>query len=240
MYNADDDRQGGQRDYFKCFPSNFFIRYGQSTGTAFTIDHEDKQYLVTAHHVLPDIADGSTIQVHRHGQWVDWPVKVVGSGNPNNLEEDVIVLALEGQVSPSYSMPATSGGLTWAQDVYFLGFPYGLYTANINNDGYPLAIVKRALMSGSTGQLETFLLDGHNNPGFSGGPAVFRPVGSPNGEFHAFGIISAYRTQDIPITFQGQPTGLSSPANTGSVVCPAIKRATDLIELNPIGPALTY
>lgn len=223
------------------FRRTFFIKYGQSTGTAFTIDHGGKQYLVTARHVCPSIADGNTIAVYRHGQWLDWPVKVVGAGTPGNLEDDVIVLALDAQVSPSFSMPATSAGLVWGQDVYFLGFPYGLHTANAPNDGYPLPLIKRALMSGSVGQqVETFLLDGHNNPGFSGGPAVFRPVGSPNGEFRVFGIVSAFKSENIPITFQGNQTGLSSPANTGIVVCPAIKRAVDFIEANPIGPALSY
>lgn len=223
------------------FRRTFFIRYGQSTGTAFTIDHNGKQYLVTAHHVCTGITDGNTIAVHRHGKWIDWPVKVVGAGTSGNLEDDVIVFALDEQVSPSYPMPATSAGLVWGQDVYFLGFPYGIHTANAPNDGYPLPLIKRALMSGSTGQqLETFLLDGHNNPGFSGGPAVFRPVGSVNGEFCVFGIVSAFKSENIQITFQGNQTGLSSSANTGIVVCPAIKRAVDLIEANPIGPALTY
>jgi hypothetical protein len=49
------------------------------------------------------------------------------------------------------------------------------------NDGYPLPLIKGALMSGSagygTGKPETFLLDGHNNPGFSGGLLSFNQQG---------------------------------------------------------------
>lgn len=223
------------------FRRTFFIKYDQSTGTAFTIDHDGRQYLVTAAHVCPGISNGDTIAVKQHGQWFDWPVQVVGAGTPGKLEEDVLVLALDTQVSPSFSLPATSADLVWGQDVYFLGFPYGLHTENAPNDGYPLPLVKRALMSGHVGQHPgTFLLDGHNNPGFSGGPAVFRPFGSPHKEWCVFGIVSAFKSENIPITFQGSQTGLSSPANTGIVVCPEIKQAVGYIEANPIGPALTY
>ena len=94
------------------------------------------------------------------------------------------------------------------------------------NGGYPLPLVKGALTSGSIGEKgnpETFVLDGHNNPGFSGGPVVFRPANNPNGELRVMAIVSAYRTEDVDVMFQGEPTGLTHSTNTGIVVCPSIQ-----------------
>jgi S1-C subfamily serine protease len=212
-------------------------------GTAFTIDQDGRQYFVTARHVCPTISDGNSISVCRHRQWTEWQVKVVGIGSDEAIDNDVVVLALDDQISPSFPMRATSEDLVWGQDVFFLGYPYGIYTSANANDGYPLALIKRGLMSGSTGEQgrpETFLLDGHNNPGFSGGPVVFRPANKPKADFRVMGIVSGYRTEDVSITFDGKPTGLASRANTGIVVCPSIKQVTDMIAAHPIGPLLRY
>jgi len=223
------------------FRRTFFIRYGDATGTAFTIDQNGQQYLVTAAHVCGGIKDDDAIYISRLDLWEEWPVKIVGMGDREALEADVAVFALPRQISPAFPMPATSKGLMWGQDVFFLGFPYGLCTTNAPNDGYPLAIVKRGLMSGSRAEghgFETFLLDGHNNPGFSGGPVVFRPLNVQ--EFQVFGIVSGYQTENVDVLFEGKRTGLTSPTNTGIVVCPSIKRATDIIAANPIGPKITF
>ena len=44
----------------------FHIAWGDSTGTAFAIDHASKQYLVTARHVVKEIDSGDSIRVF-HG-----------------------------------------------------------------------------------------------------------------------------------------------------------------------------
>lgn len=223
------------------FRRTFHIMCGSNVGTAFTIDYGGRQYLVTALHIYPNANGTLSIMIRRHDQWVSVQVRVVGRGAPNTMEEDVLVLALDHQISPSFPLPPTPAGIVWGQEVYFLGFPYGLYTSKAPNDGYPLPLVKGGLMSGTTGgSPEAFLLDGHNNPGFSGGPAVFRPVNSPNGEFQVFGIVSAYRTEHIDVYSQTGPTGLVTPMNTGIVICPSIEFAVELIEANPIGAPLTF
>lgn len=219
----------------------FFLKFGASTATGFTLDHDGRQYFVTARHVCPDIGSGDIVSIRKENTWVDFPIELVGAGDPNELSADITVLAFDKQISPSLSMPATAAGLTWGQDVYFLGYPYGLHSDAFTSDGYPIPLIKRALMSGSTGATaDSFLLDGHNNSGFSGGPAVFRPVGQAAGDYRVFGVISGYKSTTSPIKFQGKETGLSSEENTGIIVCSSIKQVTDLIEQNPIGPELTY
>jgi len=221
------------------FQRTYFIKYGDSTGTAFTIDHEKKQYLVTARHVVSGIQNPDTIFVYHEQQWKNATITIVGLGVENDIATDVAVLALEIQISPSYDLVASSEDLVWGQEVFFLGFPYGLHTAVDVNDGYPLAIVKGARMAGSIGRggkkPEIYLLDGFNNPGFSGGPVVFRPKANPEADFRVMGVVSGYQTEDVKITFQGEPTGLTSKANTGLIVCPSIKQVVELIAANPKG-----
>jgi hypothetical protein len=60
------------------------------------------------------------------------------------------------------------------------------------------------------------LLDGHNNPGFSGGPVVFKAVEQP--------------------IFQGdEETALTYRYNTGIIVAHDIKAAMTIIQGNPVG-----
>jgi hypothetical protein len=225
------------------FQRIFLIRYGDALGTAFTIDQYGRQYLVTAAHVCAGVKDHETIYARRNDDWEKWPIKIVGIGGPGMLAADVAVFALPNQISPSLPMPATSAGIIWGQQVFFLGYPYGLHTTVDLNNGYPLAMIKGGLLSGSCGDksgLEMFLLDGHNNPGFSGGPVVFRPNSDNASDFRVFGIVSGYRKENVAISSEGKPTGLLSAMNTGIVYCPSIKRATDFIEANSIGPEITY
>lgn len=220
------------------FQRTFFIKFENSTGTGFTIDVDNKQYLVTARHVCAGIRDGDNIGVFHDGLWKNVPVRIVGLGAENIIDADVAVLAPHKQISPSFSMPPTSDGVVLGQDVFFLGFPFGLHTSSDLNNGYPLPLVKGALVSGSfggNGNQDAFLLDGHNNPGFSGGPVVFRPANKVGEELRVMAIVSAYKTENIEVKFQGQPTGLTNSANTGIVVCPSIKQVTDMVASNPIG-----
>jgi hypothetical protein len=135
---------------------------------------------------------------------------------------------------------ATSADVIFGQDLFFLGFP--LYTDTDVMKGFPLPLIKKAVLSGSLrqgGKTEVFLLDGHNNPGFSGGPVVFKPGNKPNAEYRVLGLVSAYRLEEQDVYFNRKPTGLKHAENAGIMLAPAIKIATDMIKSNPIGLALT-
>ena len=80
-----------------------------------------------------------------------------------------------------------------------------------------------------------FILDGINNTGFSGGPAVFQLGENRNADFQVFGVVSAYREDKVKVTRKGEETDFTSMANTGLMYCPSIMRAVDMIEANPIG-----
>ena len=117
-----------------------------------------------------------------------------------------------------------------------MGFPYGLATeAGQMNDGFPIPFVKKGILSAMTLEDHIIFLDGHNNPGFSGGPVVYQTPGDTRNEMRVGGVISGYIGAPEPVyDAQGKPI-LNYQANTGIVKAYSISCATDLIHANPIG-----
>ena len=223
----------------------FHIRWGDSTGTAFVIDQESKQYLVTARHVVDGIESGNSIEVHQEKEWRVLPIEIVGIGQG---EIDVAVLASEVRLAPSFSLIPTSAQLGYGQSVFFLGYPFGWDSGGVEiNRGLPLPFVKVGTVSAlEFGDVNKIYLDAHVNSGFSGGPVVFVPDGHSNREFRVAGIISHYPIplsswQSVvgrngnPITdSNGDPIGFVQE-NPGIVVAIGIRHAIELINANPIG-----
>lgn len=211
------------------------LQHKGALGTCFTIDVDRKQYLVTAKHCLDDF-DPTDFQLFHDGQWKHLNVSLVGYGTHN---ADIAVLKADQQLSPDFPLEPSLSNVVLGQDAYFLGFPYGLRSeaGNINRS-FPLPLVKSCIISAiqTFGRdLQEVLLDGHNNPGFSGGPVVFSPLGNASPNYQVGAVISAYRFQPEEILHQDQPTGLVYRSNTGIVICHSIKHATDAIGKNPIG-----
>ena len=219
----------------------FCIKYGDSTGTAFTIDREGRQYLVTARHVVKGITSGSSIAIsHKYeqngirSQALNMSVDVVGIGAG---EIDVAVMACPLQLSPEYLLEPSTAGLTFGQKVYFLGFPFGWGGGSEEaNRNFPFPFVKAGIVSAVRDNV--LYLDAHNNPGFSGGPVVFEPaLTRPRNyrEYRVAGIVSNYPAPFRPIfDKEGQRIGYF-PENPGLMVAYDIKCATDLIDKNPVG-----
>ena len=158
------------------------------------------------------------------------------------------------------------------QDAYFLGFPYGIRIDSKGLNGpYPLAVIKRGTVSGvialgNDAKTEMVLLDGYNNPGFSGGPIVFRDLNQSAVVLKLIGVISGFIPEVVPVMtkhdikspaeasaaakaqpwkVQRKPDGTyfeyvdsdkSVALNTGIVQGYGIAPAIDLIRQHPIGP----
>jgi S1-C subfamily serine protease len=201
------------------------------SGTAFTIDVDGRQYLVTAKHVVPDSSSASSLNVFQSGSWVPLPVSFVGATAD---DEDITVLAAAQQLTdPTLPVSPTMDGLIYGQDVFFLGFPYDI-SPNLlfGGGGFPTPYVRKAIVAGT--DRESLILDGHNNPGFSGGPVCFLRPNERDVRIAA--VISAFQAVPEPVYDQkGNPTMLSYLYNTGLVVAHNIQHAIEIIESNPIG-----
>jgi S1-C subfamily serine protease len=211
----------------------FHLRHGKAVATGVAIDVDDRSYLVTARHFAETIKDPADIGLLHKGAWHAFSVTLVGHGAG---EVDISVLATPSVLCPpSAPLPADVGGLTYGQDVYFLGFPYGTY-GNVGalNRGLPLPFVKKAIVACmESDPVKKLHLDGHNNFGFSGGPVVFTLPNSIN--FKLAGIVSGYRYSEEPVYEAGKVGPLTYRENTGLILAYSIQYAVDIARANPIG-----
>jgi hypothetical protein len=75
------------------------------------------------------------------------------------------------------------------------------------------------------------LLDGLNNPGFSGGPAISRDYNDPNRAFKVGAIISGFRGEVTPVSVNGQnAAGASVTTNTGIIFAVTHERVLALVK----------
>lgn len=210
----------------------FHIRYEGKTGTCFTIDVQRKRYLITAKHVVESIYGDAVVEISHNRKWLPLDVLLVGHG-PQAI--DITALAPQQLFGAAHPLILTTAGLQLAEDVYFLGFPYGLSmdVKTSLNAGFPLPLVKKAVVSALGLGNEPMLLDGHNNVGFSGGPVARR---GNKEEQTIVGVVSAYHSERHKVKDEkGDETSFTYETNTGIVVVHDIRHSISIIEDNPIG-----
>jgi hypothetical protein len=217
----------------------FFIEFNNQTASAFTVDFNGKHYLITARHLF--IADKTakpyafkvydnsdvTINIFHDNQWKS----IIGKIHfHDNIDIDIAVFETPVRLSPNYTLEMHSAGLQVGQDVFFLGFPFQLKgDAGDKNNSFPFPFVKKASFSaiqkGDNDEV-IFYFDGHNNPGFSGGPIVFKNPSSNN--FQVCGVVRGYVPQKGSIN---TPLGKASyTENSGIIVSYDIKHCKEIIE----------
>ncbi len=212
-------------------PSNilqrtFHIAHNGEAGTAFTIEVSDLQYIVTAAHVVKALQPNSHLSVMHCGQWLTVDIGEVWV-SPTGA--DIALISPKKQLSPAHSILVGSASSFYlSQQIYFLGFPYGLRLdlGPANND-FPLPFVKTGIVSSFTSAgsgSQIVFCDGHNNPGFSGGPIV--TVGRDD-QVHVIAVVSGYRYNNDPVLLNGAETGLTYRANTGLVIGYGLKEIVE-------------
>ena len=155
----------------------------------------------------------------------------------SETEEDIAILSPECQLSPAHPLVATTAGIILGQDIYFCGFPFGLRceVGDLNRD-FPMPFVKKGILSAFASRDECptrMYIDGHNNPGFSGGPLVFSDMNTR--ELKIAGVISGYRPTYEPVLLKGDDVGLTSQQNTGIAIAYDLKNGVEYIKQNPAG-----
>jgi hypothetical protein len=242
------------------------IKVGTEQGTSFTMEVDGRQYLVTAKHVVANIRAEGAVEIFKDGQWTSIPMKVFKCDDPI----DIAILVPPTPLTGTLPLEPNSEGLMLAQDVYFLGFPHGFSANSYNLNGpYPFPLVKKGAVSALERDNGIYMIvrDGHNNPGFSGGPVVFRDLRRPlDISYRIAAVITAYYPELTPVVAPGKikpgedtskidkwrlvklPDGKMAkltdtdrkvPLNSGIVVSYEIGHAVDLIRKHPIGPKVT-
>lgn len=237
-------------------------------GTAFTIEVEGRQYLITAKHVvgkLPNEAE-STIQVRKKNGWAPLKVTIFKCDDP----VDIAVLASSKQITVNFALEPASKGMLAGQEAYFVGFPYGTFSTYATQPDV-FGFVKRATVARfdrvpENERAQVILLDGYNNPGFSGSPVVYRDLNQNGIVFKVAGVLVSYIYDASPVVnkkqeiredeitaedrlkddvvrtitdgkyYRVEDTKQLVKLNSGIATAWDIGSAVDLIKKHPIGP----
>jgi S1-C subfamily serine protease len=217
------------------------ISFKGESGTAFVLDYEDRQYFVTARHIMETVGDGSTASVDL--QSINEAMKsrsVTVLLGKDKCVDVAILVPKENKVISVEPIPYPYS-FAFGQEAYFLGFPYGLFT--VAGQG-AVALIKHAYISARVSctavykdgdkDQEFILLDGFNNPGFSGGPVVAPDMFSPFTNIRmqkVIGVIAGYRAENTPLNVDGKALANASIAtNTGIIFATPIEKAVELIK----------
>jgi hypothetical protein len=210
-----------------------FCFKGNGYGSAFVIDYEGKEYIVTARHLLLAVEDGKTkIGLFMHERWEEFAADAIGIGRG---EVDVAVLHIDRRlIAPEFTVDVSMEGLMQGQDVYFLGSPYAMMgPSRFLDNGQPFAFVKKGTLSLLEDRnSRAMVIDALNNQGFSGGPVVFLPYNNPDPtKAKIVGVVSHFKTESEPILDdKGEKTGHTTEYNTGFMYAFGIGKALDMIK----------
>lgn len=174
------------------------IKTPTDTGSAFTIEVDGKQYLITARHLLEGFGSEGDVDLWMGERWNRVHVRAF---YPAGESVDIAALDPGRTVTVTFPLEPTAVGLTLGQQVYFLGFPFGLGTPGPVPPGFgEIPFVKSGIVSAMDDrdpEASLLYLDGHNNPGFSGGPIVFWH--SESRRFRVAGVVRGYRNEALPV-----------------------------------------
>ncbi len=228
-------------------------QYGK--GTIFSLDVDRREYWITAKHILTgaehppygSVTNKSvSLSILDPGavgeKWLPVSFTVLDPGN----DIDIVVLSPREPLlkNPLPSVAADSAGVLLGGDCEFLGFPYGGgWQADFGNgQKFWMPFVKHCYVSAmSSVEPRIWVLDGINNPGFSGGPVI-----SKTGlEQKILAVISGYHLDPTEVVSSAAGKKKTPVAktrkqtvnlNSGFIIAYDIRYAVEAINKNPIGP----
>ena len=224
----------------------FHIKQGDGVGTGFIIELDNREYLITARHVVPNQARG--VKIYHKETWEALPVVGIYH-HPANI--DVAAIAINRQIAPRCPTYNDSSGTSLGEDVMMVGFPSSIHhSCSDSNFGYPIPFVKTGVVSSLVTQdgIRQWYFDGHNHSGFSGSPIIAnqRPSADPNPDVKIIGIETGYSLDSTctsselrspPDQVNGYPVALNHVhiTNTGFVIGVDIKHAIEIVQTYPYG-----
>jgi hypothetical protein len=207
----------------------FYIQVGNELGTAFSIDYKGKLYLVTARHGVVGLPESqATFQIWQTDRWVD--LHTTKTLFPPSSDFDIAVFETDEKVAKPFDIAISRAreGPTFGQQVWFLGYPWGIHT-RLSKVEFPF--IKRGTMSAmdaTNTNAVVLYIDGFNNPGFSGGPILDWDFGK-----HAYrivGVVKGYRLDTAKVLVNGEPVDTQLLVNSGILVGYSIEHALQAIE----------
>lgn len=212
------------------------IRTSAAVGTAFVFGSGLNSYFLTAGHNLQAVAESENVLFKRGNDWQSFEIDKIFR-HPDG--DDVAAFTLIGIQWKVGDDLLPKFGLSPGGEVKFLGFPHGLESNYPSETGFSSPFVRTAFLSGiylHEGR-ELMMLDGFNNPGYSGGPIYAR---ADNGTPSLAGIISGYRIEEKSksIVYELSSDGMEKRSdslfvkiNSGMIHAVAIGRIEPLLSI---------
>ena len=203
-----------------------YIKVGDFTGSAFTIERGDKQYLITARHMLEGLPrNDASIQINFQGKWETLNGNVI---LPEERDVDIAVFTLPRELTPKFEIELGKI-VTIGEGGYFFGYPHGWHS---EVDRQYVAFVKRASVSAvpkTKNGAHYFYLNGFNNPGFSGGPVAFYDYKS--NQWAIVAVISGFEPEAAKkLVGQSYVDADEMLVNSGVIVAFPIQPALDALD----------
>jgi len=238
--------------------NTLMIKCGGEAGTMFSVDVDNRQYWLTAKHILTGRTSGPAGEFSQKTVWLQVLEPVGNEIKWNSTQFDVIdpgkdidIVALvpttKLQASDMPALKLSSANFGIGAECSFLGFPYAnTWTATLSTSAglisYKMPFIKHCYISGIIQPLGVLVLDGINNPGFSGGPVLYNTGPSQV----VIGVISGYHVEpgevhsvELPDTSTAVGTKKKKEdvvdLNSGIILAYSTNAAVDAIRKNPIG-----
>ena len=149
----------------------FHIKTWKGPGTSFVHQDERGFFFVSAGHLFEGVKPSEKVHLHRADQtWMEFEVLDLVH-HPGGA--DVCCFALNISVDmPDRWKPDAEPAAFPGDEFKFVGFPHGLEGNYPGSHGFATGLVRTAFFSGviEIDGVQVTLLDGLNNPGYSGSP----------------------------------------------------------------------
>ncbi|MEY8781288.1 serine protease [Allomuricauda sp. XS_ASV26] len=204
------------------------------SGTCFLTENNGKEYLITARHLFKTglkNKDSTKIKLSFRNTVKDYNAEFKISSNKNI---DIAVLSISESLKKLKPLPS-SKKIIVGQDMFFLGFPSFNKSSFFTYDKELgiLPLVKKAIFSGGPvlDGYNLLFLDGHNNPGFSGGPVISYDYSLQSAAI--VGIISGYYPEERQAKNRDEiKLDAFTFENSGIIKCFPFKLVSDIITSN--------
>lgn len=196
-----------------------FTGEAKRPGTAFLVGSGDDQRLITAKHLCNDEHD--EVAYLRH-PWTNdgfaYQATLVRVGRYVAPKADFAVFRLQNPVEVNDDVPmALPGDSFITQSAFILGYPYG-WSSSLEGPMQQMPIVKSCIIAGMSvlDDVDIFYVDTIVNPGFSGGPLMFKDLITNQVKFA--GVVTQGMDAPIREPTLEEPNPPKGPAGIGIVV----------------------
>jgi len=245
--------------------NTLMIRNGHDAGTMFAVQVDNREYWLTAKHILTGRKSGPAGEVKEKEislqvldpvgtdiKWDEVKFKVIDPGK----DVDIVVLVPTTTLTRSDIQPLkiSSERFEFGDECSFLGYPFAqTWMATFKDYVFKMPYIKHCYISGMIQQpVKVLVLDGINNPGFSGGPVLYKTgpnqvvIGvisgyhSEPGQVHSIEVPNDSTAVQMPKNTKVKHTGKESVVdlNTGIIIAYIAEPIVDAVRTNPIGQPL--